>query len=40
MGPQTLAEYLTALSPIVWLCIGAIILTIVLVKTLILPRDA
>lgn len=36
MGPETILETLNLMSPIVWLCGGAIVLAIVLIRVLVL----
>jgi len=37
MGLHTLADYLSALSPMIWTCIAAIVLIAVVVRVVILP---
>lgn len=36
MGPQTVGAFFQMVSPIVWLCVGAVVLAIVVIKVLVL----
>lgn len=36
MGPQTVGAFFQMVSPMVWLCVGAVVLAIVVIKVLIL----
>lgn len=38
MGPQTVGAFFQMVSPMVWLCAGAVVLAIVLIKVLILSE--
>jgi len=37
MGPQTLLDYLSTMSPVIWTCGGALVLIVVVIKVVILP---
>lgn len=37
MGPQTILEFLELVSPMVWLCVGTVVLAVIVVRVLILP---
>lgn len=36
MGPETIFEFLAVMSPIIWICIGAVVLAAILIRVLIL----
>lgn len=36
MGPETILEALAVMSPIVWLCVGAVVLAAVVIRALVL----
>lgn len=36
MGPQSLGALLEMMSPMIWLCVGTVVLVVVLIRTLIL----
>lgn len=38
MGPETILEFLAMMSPIVWICVGAVVLAAVLIRLLILAE--
>ena len=37
MGPQTLLDYLSTMSPMIWTCGIALVLIVVVIRVLILP---
>lgn len=36
MGPESLGALLEMMSPMIWLCVGTVVLVVVLIRTLIL----